>query len=212
METKNISFILVSNNKPLLSHEPLPFIFDYLPSAYSIVHNCGTTWRFCLSNLVISTFVRTVKHIDISIYIHITNTFPLLIPIIVVHSFILITTSHGDSPFAPQYCFIFFCTSCNGATSSLFSSFIFRHSHFLCSFSPHLKHLTSSSVSSSLSSHAALLDFSTPRTYFEGLSSLSPSSHFCTFRLYAQTSHNACITFPLSLLTLFLIWQGHAFH
>ena len=73
-KTKNISFILVSKYKLLLSREPLSFIFDYLPSAYSITHNCGTTWRFWLSNLVVPTFVRTVKHFNISIYTPIINT------------------------------------------------------------------------------------------------------------------------------------------
>ena len=63
VETKNISFILVSNNKCLLSHELLPCIFDYLPSAYLIAHNCGMTWRFWFSDSVVPTFVRTVKHI-----------------------------------------------------------------------------------------------------------------------------------------------------
>jgi len=77
VETKNISFILVSNNKLLLSHEPLPSIFDYLPSVYSIAYNCGMTRRFWLSDSVVPTFVRTVKHIDISIYLPITNKSPL---------------------------------------------------------------------------------------------------------------------------------------
>ena len=49
METKNISFNLVSNNKCLLSHELLSFIFDYLLNAYLIVHNCGMTWRQCFA-------------------------------------------------------------------------------------------------------------------------------------------------------------------
>jgi len=74
VETKNISFILVSKYKLLLSREPLPFIFDYLPSAYLIVHNCGTTWRFWLSNSVVPTFVRTVKHFDIFHYKYINPT------------------------------------------------------------------------------------------------------------------------------------------
>jgi len=74
VETKNISFILVSKYKLLLSREPLSFIFDYLPSAYLIAHNCGMTWRFWLFNSVVSTFVRIVKHFDISIYTSITNT------------------------------------------------------------------------------------------------------------------------------------------
>jgi len=72
-KTKYISFILVSNNKCLLSHEPLPFMFDYLLSTYSIACNCGMTWRFWFSDLVIPTFVRTVKHI----YILIQNSIPL---------------------------------------------------------------------------------------------------------------------------------------
>ena len=74
VETKNISFILVSKYKLLLSCEPLPFIFDYLPSAYLIAHNCETTWRFWLSNSVVPTFVRTVKHFDIFHYKHTNPT------------------------------------------------------------------------------------------------------------------------------------------
>jgi len=51
------------------------------------------------------------------------------------------TTSLRGSPFAPQYCFIFLHTSCGSATSSfLLLSLSFGHSHFLCPFSPHLKH------------------------------------------------------------------------
>ena len=59
----------MSNNKLLLSHELLSFIFDHLPSAYSIAHNCGTTWRFWFSDSVVPTFVRTVKYIHI-FYLH----------------------------------------------------------------------------------------------------------------------------------------------
>ena len=88
VETKNISFILVSNNKCLLSCKPLPFVFDYLPSAYLIAHNCGTTWRFWFSDSVVPTFVRTVKHVYILIWnyippyksnLHIHTTFTISI-------------------------------------------------------------------------------------------------------------------------------------
>ena len=52
----------------------------------------------------------------------------------------LMTAPLGSSPFAPQCFFIFLHTSRGGAASPLLFSFLFGHSHFLCPFSPHLKH------------------------------------------------------------------------
>ena len=61
------------------------------------------------------------------------------------------TTLLGDSPFAPQCCFIFLYTSHSSATSSfLLLSLSFGHSHFLCPSSSHLKHRGFSSITSCL--------------------------------------------------------------
>ena len=67
-------------------------------------------------------------------------------------------------------------------------------------------------VSLPLLLHTALLNSLTPQTYSEVLFSSSPLFHFYTFGPHTQTSCNICITSPLSLLALLLIWQGHAFY
>ena len=76
---------------------------------------------------------------------------------------------------APPLCsFTFSHTSRGGAASSLFFSFFFGHSHFLCPFSSHSKHLVSSLTTSclltSLTPHYITLLFNTsnllPATFF----------------------------------------------
>ena len=61
VETKTFLLSKYLNIKLLLSCEPLPFIFDHLPSAYLIAHNCGTTWRFWFFDSVVHTFVKDSK-------------------------------------------------------------------------------------------------------------------------------------------------------
>jgi len=68
----------------------------------------------------------------------------------VIHLSMLMTAPLGSSPFTLQCCFIFFHTPCGSVASSPHFSFFFGHSHFLCAFSPHLKHYGLFSMTSCL--------------------------------------------------------------
>ena len=68
----------------------------------------------------------------------------------IVHPSIHIVAFHGGNPLAPLCSFTFSYIFRNRAVSSLFLSFICRHSHFLCPFSLYLKHLGLSSMTSCL--------------------------------------------------------------
>ena len=117
-------------------------------------------------SLFSSVFVPLHSHLLYSTKV--TTSFSIIYPS--MH----IAAPLGGSPFALQCPFAFFHTSHSGATSSVFLSFIWGHSHFLCPSSSYLKHCGLSSTIS------CLLTSLTPHciTQLSNILNLFPSAVF----------------------------------